>query len=767
MFRLFLTGLLLGLVSGASPKKVMDYTNSNLSVEQRVADLMGRMTLEEKVGQMCQYVGIAHMLNAQKTLTEEELKNSHAEGYYPGYTLEDIREMTRKGLIGSFLHVVTTEEANYLQKLARQSRLKIPLLIGVDALHGNGLYHGATVYPTPIGQASTFAPELIERMSRETALEMRACGMQWAYAPNVEVARDTRWGRIGETFGEDPYLVGQMGIATVKGLQTDRLSGQDKVMACVKHLVGGSLTSNGINGSPADMSERMLREVFLPPFKKCVDAGVFSLMPSHNDLSGIPCHGNRWLLTDLLKKEWGFKGIVVSDWMDIERMNDFHGTAPTIKEACLTGVNAGIGMHMHGPGFAEYVLEGIRENRIDPTLINAAVGRILEAKFRLGLFENPFVAPGKVGEVVFTATHQQTALEIARRSVVLLKNEKGLLPLPKGRYKRIFVTGHNADNQSILGDWSFEQPDNRVTTVLEGIRQQDSDAEIDYQDIGRNVQGLTPQQVDEATLRARKADLAILVVGENSMRYFWKEKTCGENSDRYELSLPGLQEQLVEAVVATGVPTVVVLVNGRPLTTEWIAENVPAILEAWEPGSLGGQAVAEILYGAICPSAKLPITIPRSTGQIGCYYNHKFWANRFPYATGKSDPLYPFGYGLSYTTFSYSPVRLSAARMPPDGAATATVDVTNTGDREAEEVVQLYIRDDYSSATRPVKELKGFRRISLKPGETRSVSFDILPETLAFYDADMKYGVEKGTFTIMIGSSSRTDDLQSVSLSVE
>ena len=259
MFRLFLTGLLLGLVSGASPKKVMDYTNSNLSVEQRVADLMGRMTLEEKVGQMCQYVGIAHMLNAQKTLTEEELKNSHAEGYYPGYTLEDIREMTRKGLIGSFLHVVTTEEANYLQKLARQSRLKIPLLIGVDALHGNGLYHGATVYPTPIGQASTFAPELIERMSRETALEMRACGMQWAYAPNVEVARDTRWGRIGETFGEDPYLVGQMGIATVKGLQTDRLSGQDKVMACVKHLVGGSLTSNGINGSPADMSERMLR----------------------------------------------------------------------------------------------------------------------------------------------------------------------------------------------------------------------------------------------------------------------------------------------------------------------------------------------------------------------------------------------------------------------------------------------------------------------------------------------------------------------------
>ena len=767
MYKLILILISLGFAINTTAEKKPDYTNAKLPTEVRVKDLMSRMTLEEKVAQMCQYVGISHMIGAQQTLTTKELETSDAAGYYPGYTIEDIREMTRKGLIGSFLHVVTPEEANYLQKLAQQSRLKIPLFIAIDALHGNGLYRGATIYPTAIGQAATFCPNLIEQMSRQTAIEMRACGMQWAFAPNVEVARDPRWGRVGETFGEDPYLAGLMGSATVRGLQTAELKGQDKVLACIKHLVGGSLTSNGINGSPADMSERMLREVFLPPFIKCIEAGGMSLMPSHNDLNGIPCHGNRWLLDDLLRKELGFKGIIVSDWLDVERLNTIHTTAPTKEEAYLTGLQAGIDVHMHGPGFAESVIKGVQEGKISPQTIDDRVAKILELKFNLGLFERPYVDLKAIPRSVLTDDHRQTALDIARRSIVLLKNKNQLLPLRKGHFNKIFITGHNADNQSTLGDWSFEQPDENITTILEGIKEQDPDAQIDFQDVGRNVRDLKPAQIEEAVKRTKQSELAILVVGENSMRYHWKEKTCGENSDRYELSLPGMQQQLVEAVVATGVPTIVILVNGRPLSTEWIANHVPAIIEAWEPGMLGGQAVAEILYGKISPSAKLPITIPRSVGQIGCYYNHKKWAYRFPYVTGTTAPLYNFGYGLSYTTFKYSRPRLSASTIAVGDSVRVRVDITNSGTIDGEEVAQLYIRDDYSSATRPVKELKGFERIALKAGETKTVSFLITPESLAYYDAQMRYGVEPGTFTVMVGSSSRKEDLQTLRLTVK
>lgn len=767
MNKFLLSIAFLGFSIHISAEKKPDYTNPKLPVERRVADLMARMTTEEKVAQMCQYVGIAHMIGAKQALTAQELEKSDASGFYPGYTVEDIREMTRKGLIGSFLHVVTAEEANYLQKLAQQSRLKIPLFIAIDALHGNGLYRGATVYPTPIGQAATFSPALVEQMSRQTAIEMRACGMHWAFAPNVEVARDLRWGRVGETFGEDPYLIGLMGSATVTGLQTAKPEGNDKVLACVKHFVGGSLTTNGINGSPADMSERMLREVFLPPFIKAISAGCTTLMPSHNDLNGIPCHGNKWLLNDLLRKEMGFNGVIVSDWLDVERIHSFHKLVPTKDEAYLMGFEAGIDVHMHGPGFAESVLKGLQEGKVDMKTVDERVAKILELKFQLGLFERPFVDLKAIPKKVFTAEHKQTALDMARRSIVLLKNENNMLPLQKGRYKKIFVTGHNADNQSTLGDWSFEQPDENVSTILEGIQAADPDALVDYQDVGRNVQGLTKKQIAEAVERARQSELAILVVGENSMRYHWKEKTCGENSDRYELSLPGRQQQLVEAVVATGVPTIVVLVNGRPLTVEWIARHVPAVIEAWEPGLYGGQAVGEILYGKVSPSAKLPVTIPRGVGQIGCYYNHKYCAYRFPYATGKTTPLYEFGFGLSYTTFKYSNPRLSASTISTTDSVRVSVDITNTGAIDAEEVVQLYIRDDFSSATRPMKELKGFERIFLKAGETKTVSFLVTPESLAYYDAQMKYGVEPGTFTIMVGSSSRDKDLQRLRLTVK
>lgn len=736
------------------------YLDKQKPVSERVADLLQRMTLEEKIAQMNQYVGLEHMKKAEKEMTVEEMEKSHATGFYPGLHSSEVAEMTKKGLIGSFLHVTTYKEANYLQSLAMQSRLKIPVLIGIDAIHGNGLYRGATIYPTPIGQASAFDEALVEKASRETALEMRASGMHWTFTPNVEVARDARWGRVGETFGEDPFLVGRMGAATVKGFQSNDYTGQDKVIACAKHFIGGSQPINGINGAPCDISERTLREVFMPPFKDCVDAGVYTFMTAHNELNGIPCHGNKFLMTEVLRNTWNFKGFVVSDWMDIERMHDYHRVAPDVKEAYWLSVDAGMDMHMHGPEFADKLLEFVQEGRISMKRIDASVSKILEAKFKLGLFENPYIDEKQVSKIVFNTAHQETALEMARKSIVLLKNEGGLLPIDKNKYKRVFVTGPNADNQTILGDWAFEQPDENTTTVIEGLRKVSPETEFVFYPFHWNLRAMKTEQVLEAKKEAEKCDLAIVVVGENSMRYHWKEKTCGENTDRYELSLVGLQQQLVEEIYATGVPTVVVLVNGRPLSTEWIAENISALVEAWEPGSSGGQAIAEILYGKVNPEGKLPITIPRHAGQIQTYYNHKFTSKWFNYATGNSKPLFEFGYGLSYTTFDISQVTLSANVMQPGGTVKVSVDVANTGEVAGSEVVQLYIRDCYSSVVRPVKELKAYRKVDLAPGEKQTVNFEITEEELKFYDLHMQYVAEPGDFEIMVGNSSRDKDLK-------
>ena len=542
--------------------------------------------------------------------------------------------MTKKGMIGSFLHVITTKEANYLQSLALQSRLKIPVLIGIDAVHGNGLYRGSTIYPTAIGQASTFEEELIQKLSRQTALEMRSAGMQWTFTPNVEVARDARWGRVGETFGEDPYLVSKMGVATIKGFQASDFTGVDKVIACAKHFMGGGQPINGINGAPFDASERTVWEVFLPPFKASVDAGVFTFMMSHNEWNGIPSHASKFLMSDVLRKKWNFNGFIVSDWMDIERLQDYHHIVSTVKDAYQISVNNGMDMHMHGPQFAEEIVKLIKTGKVSMARIDYAVSKILEAKFRLGLFENPFVDEKKAEKFIFNPTHQETALEVARKSIVLLKNN-GILPIDKNKYKKVLVTGPNANNQTILGDWTFEQPDNKVTTILEGLKNVISEIDFKYFPITDNLRMIKYEEIIEAKKQAMDCDLAIVVVGENSMRYRWKDKTCGENTDRYDINLFGLQDELVKEIHSTGIPTIVVLVNGRPLSTEWIADNIPALIEAWEPGSFGGQAVAEILFGKIFPEGKLPITIPRHSGQIQTYYNNKYTSKWFPYATEK------------------------------------------------------------------------------------------------------------------------------------
>ncbi len=755
------------LVGGGAkkPQPKAPYQDAKLPVAQRIEDLLGRMTLEEKVGQMNQFVGVEHIRANSAVLTEEDLRTNTAQAFYPGITGDTVVRWTREGLVGSFLHVLTIEEANMLQREALKSRLAIPILFGIDAIHGNANAPDNTVYPTNIGLASSFDPEMAYKIARQTAAEMRAMNIHWTFNPNVEVARDPRWGRVGETYGEDPYLVALLGAESVRGYQGG-LSGPWDVLACVKHFVGGSQPVNGTNGAPTDLSERTLREVFFPPFRLGIEAGAGSLMTSHNEVNGIPAHENEWLMEELARQEWGFSGFVVSDWMDIEHLYDLHHTAENLKEAFYNSIMAGMDMHMHGVKWNELVCELVREGRIPESRIDLSVRRILEVKFRLGLFEAPYADEKTTMKVRLSPEHRATALEAARNSIVLLKND-GVLPLSAEKYGRVMVTGINADDENILGDWSASQRPENVITILEGLRTVAPGVEFDFVDQGWNPMEMSPAQIDLAAERARGADLNIVVAGEYMMRHRWTQRTGGEDTDRSDIDLPGAQEELLKKVAASGKPTILVLINGRQLGVEWADENLPAIIEAWEPGMYGGQAIAEILYGEVNPSAKLPVTIPRSVGQIQMIYNHKPSQYFHPYAAGElSTPLYPFGHGLSYTTYGYSGLKLSADQIAPDGSVTATVRVRNTGTRDGVEIVQLYIRDLYSSVTRPVKELKDFARVALKAGEEREVSFTITPDKLQFLDRKMKPVVEPGEFIVMVGPSSEDGALLTASFNV-
>ncbi|HCX26845.1 MAG TPA: beta-glucosidase, partial [Cellvibrionales bacterium] len=600
---------------------LVDYKNPSLSAEVRTDDLLSRMTLTEKVGQMCQYVGIEHIKKSEKYLTLKEMQSGDAHGVYPSLHSSKMPDLIKKGEIGSFLHVVDPKEANQLQQYASESRLGIPLIIGIDAIHGNGLVNGSTIYPSPLTMASSWNLDLVRQSSVETALEMRATGSQWTFTPNIDIARDPRWGRVGETFGEDTFLVSEMGVAVIEGLQQGDFTGDKKVLANAKHFVAGGEPVNGLNLAPMDLSLRSLKQDHFPPFKRAVDAGVYSFMAAHNEVNGVPAHANRFLFTEVLREEWGFEGFVVSDWMDIERLKGLHRVAETQSEAVYQAVDAGLDMHMHGPNFLRPLIKLVEQGRITEARINAAVRPILLAKFRLGLFENAQVDASAATDILFNAKHKQTALELARQGIVLLKNDS-LLPLTQG--KKIFVTGPNANNHTMMGDWVFKQPEENITTVVEGLRAvAKPSTSIDYFDLGSQVKTLDPRQFTKAAKRAKAADVAIVVVGGNALRYDRKGKTAGENVARSTINLYGEQLALVQAVQASGTPTVVVLINSRPLAEPWLVENVDALIEAWEPGALGGQALAEIIFGEVNPSGKLPITIPRSVGHLQAIYNHK------------------------------------------------------------------------------------------------------------------------------------------------
>ncbi|MEM1606884.1 MAG: beta-glucosidase BglX [Candidatus Bathyarchaeia archaeon] len=698
------------------------YLDPNQPIDKRVEDLLSRMTLEEKIGQMCQYSGIT----------------------------ERIEQMIREGRVGALLKVHGAREVNRIQRIAvEESRLGIPLIFGLDVLHGY-----KTIFPIPLGLASTWDPETVKKSASIAAAEAYADGVRWTFAPMVDIARDPRWGRIAEGAGEDPYLGSVMARALVEGFQGSNLSDQNAIVACPKHYVAYGGAEGGRDYNTVDVSERTLREVYLPPFRAAVKAGAGTIMSAFNDLNGIPASANPYTLKTILREEWGFDGFVVSDWNAIGELIN-HGVASDIYEAAEKALKAGVDMDMEGDVYQRALLHLVREGRISEDHVNESVRRILKIKFKLGLFEKPYVDPERVDRIIKCEEHVKAALEIARKSIVLLKNEGNLLPLRKDLESIAVIGPLSDDREAPLGPWSCLGDPRDVVTVLEGIRSKVSCKTRILYAKGCGVVDESKDGFEEAVRAAEESDVAIVVVGES-------RDMSGEAASRAYLNLPGVQEDLLKTVYATGTTIIMVLMNGRPLSISWPAENIPSIIEAWFPGIQAGHAIADIIFGDYNPGGKLPVSFPRTVGQVPIYYNHKStgrppspenrWTSK--YIDAPYTPLFPFGHGLSYTRFEYSCLKIKPFEVERDQDVEIKFKLKNVGDMEGDEVVQLYIRDAVASVTRPVKELKGFRRITLKPGEEKPVEFKLKLEDLSFLNHEMKRVVEPGEFKVMVGSSS-------------
>lgn len=721
-----LLALVIALVlSLASPPS--SHSQKRQNVEARINALLAQMTLAEKLGQLQQLDG-------------------HADGRFK----DEHPDLVRKGLLGSTLNVRGTWNTNLLQRIAvSESRLKIPMIFGFDVIHGY-----RTIFPIPLGEAATWDPAAVERSAGIAAKEARAAGVHWTFAPMVDIARDARWGRIAEGSGEDPFLGSAMARARVLGFQGRDYSASDKVVACAKHWVAYGAAEGGRDYNTTDVSERTLREVYFPPFKAAVDAGVGTFMSAFNDLNGVPTSANPFTLTTVLRGEWKFDGIVVSDYESVKELIN-HGLAANEKAAAEAGLTAGVDMEMVSRLYSKHAPELLRERKLPLASIDEAVRRILRIKFRLGLFEKPYADEAREANSIFIPEHLAAARETAARSLVLLKNEGEVLPLGK-TLKAIAIIGPLADSQKdVIGSWTGDGKPEDSVTLLAGVKSKVSPQTIVRYAKGCEINDDSTTGFAEAVRIARESDAVIVAVGESA-------EMSGEAASRSSLDLPGRQLDLVKFLRATGKPVVVVLMNGRPLTITWIAENVPSILETWFAGTQAGSAIADVLFGDVNPGGKLPVTFPRSVGQVPLYYNHKN-TGRPPDANNKYTskyldvawtPQFPFGYGLSYTQFKIANLRLSADRIGRTGKLTVTVEVENVGKRAGDEVVQLYIRDVAASVTRPVKELKGFQRITLQPGEKRRVDFTLGPEHLGFHNRVMKFVVEPGEFRVMVGSNS-------------
>ena len=762
------------------------YRDATLPAEERVKDLLGRMTLEEKAAQMtCVWQQKAETLvneAGEFDIGKARAAFGHGNG---------IGQVGRPSDAGGTGHQpekgrgprANAELTNAIQRFfVEESRLGIPVIFHEEALHGMAAV-GGTSFPQPIALASSFDPALVERLYTMTAEEARVRGTHQALTPVLDMIRDPRWGRVEETYGEDPYLAGVMGTAAVRGFQGDA-SFRDKtrVLATLKHLVAHGQPEGGMNCAPANVSLRELRDIFLAPFRRGVtEGGAASVMASYNEVDGVPSHANAWLLRDVLRGEWGFQGFVVSDYYAIWELNDRpdthgHWVAADKKEAAALAVKAGVNIELPEPDCYLHLLDLVREGTLAEAELDEMVAPMLLWKFRLGLFDDPYVDPEVAERVVGSEANREIALQAARQSVTLLKNEGGVLPLDAAKLKKLAVIGPNA-HRALLGGYSGVPFHN--VTVLDGVRAHLGDAVgVAYAEGCRITVGgswnedavIAPNEDDDRRLIAEAvevagdADAIVLAIGgnEQTSREAWSRAHMG---DRTSLDLVGRQGELVRAMLATGKPVVVLLFNGRPLSINEVARDVPAILECWYLGQETGRAVAEILFGQVNPGGKLPISFPRSVGHLPVFYNHKPSARR-GYLWDDATPLFPFGFGLSYTTFSVDEARLERDTIGVDETTRVTCRVTNTGSREGAEVVQLYVRDRVSSVTRPVKELKGFQRVVLRPGESAGVALEIGPGALAFTDARMRWTVEPGEFEIMVGTSSRDADLRRLVLRV-
>ena len=766
-------------VAVSSRKAAPAYKNASLPSARRVKDLLSRMTLEEKAAQMmCVWQSKAQtMLDDAGNFNFKKAKKSFRDG-------RGLGQVGRPSDAGGGKKARSMAElTNAIQKFfLENSRLGIPVMFHEECLHGHAAPDG-TSFPQPIALGATFNPALVESLFTMTALEARLRGAHHALTPVVDVAREPRWGRVEETYGEDPYLVSRLGIAAVRGFQGDAtFRGKQHVLATLKHFVGHGQPESGMNCAPSNVSMRVLRETFLYTFKEALrEAGAVTLMASYNEIDGLPSHASKWLLRDVLRKEWGFKGFVVSDYYAIWELGyrpDTHGhfVAKDKKESCRLAVEAGVNIELPDPDCYLHIVSQVKKGELKESQLDDLVAPMLFWKFEMGLFDDPYVDPDEADRVVGCDEHRALALTAAHESITLLKNENNLAPFDLSKIKTIAVIGPNAD-RTLLGGYSGV-PKQEVT-VLEGIKAKaGKKVKVLYSEgckitIGGSwsQDAVVPsdpvedrKSIAEAVRVAKKADVIVLVIGgnEQTSREAWNLQHMG---DRTSLDLIGRQEELVKAMVALGKPVVVFLFNGRPLSINYVAENVPVIYECFYLGQETGHAVADVLFGDYNPGGKLPISVPRSVGHLPVFYNYKPSARR-GYLFDDVSPLYAFGYGLSYTSFAIQNPRLTNKKIRPDGSTQVLVDVTNTGKRAGAEVVQLYIRDLVSSATRPIKELKGFKKVWLKPGETTTVTLDITPGLLSFYDANMKYVVEPGDFEVMVGNSSRDADLQKLLLQV-
>ncbi len=706
------------------------------TIDQKVDSVLKLMTLDEKIGQMNQYSG-----NWGNTgpITED------------GNKLQEIKE----GKLGSMLNINGVLHTRELQKLAMQSRLKIPLLFGQDVIHGY-----KTTFPIPLGEAASWDLKAIELSARVAGTEAAAGGIHWTFAPMVDIARDPRWGRVMEGAGEDPYLGSLIARARVKGFQGKGLGHIDAVMACAKHFAAYGAAIGGRDYNSVDMSRRTLLEIYLPPFKAAEEAGVATFMNSFNDLNGIPATGNKYLQRDILKGQWNFKGFVVSDWGSVGEMIP-HGFVKDHYEASLAAITAGCDMDMESRSYTNNLARLVKDGKVKIQLVDEAVKRILHKKFELGLFDDPFKFCNDEREKkeMNNPDHRKAALDIARKSIVLLKNKDQILPLSKQTKTIALIGPFIKAVRDNLGFWSMEWPDDSSTIVTQwqGIQNKVSSNTRLLYSMGCNINDTSHAGFADAVEKAMHADVVIMSVGE-------ARDMTGEAKSRSNLRLPGVQEELIRAIQATGKPVVVMINAGRPLVFNWTADHVPAIVYTWWLGTEAGNAIGDVLFGDYNPSAKLPISFPRTEGQIPVYYNH-FNTGRpakndsdlyyvSSYIDLQNSPKFPFGYGLSYTTFSYSDIKLNSASFRPGQTLTASITITNTGKYDGTETVQMYIRDLVGSVVRPVKELKGFQQVFLKSGETKTLKFTITVNDLKFYNDDLKYNYEPGDFKIFIGTNS-------------